>query len=51
MLSKGVQNIPAIINSAAFADFFVVEMDKVEGDVFALVKESYDYLHTQFGLS
>lgn len=49
-VGKGTQDVPAIITAAAHADFFVVEMDKVAGDVFSAVKESYDYLHGKFGL-
>jgi len=50
-VGKGTQNVPSIIGSASYADFFIVEMDRVEGDVFGKVKESYDYLHGEFGLS
>lgn len=43
-VGKGTQNIPGIINAAKHADYFVVEMDKVEGDVFEKIKESVEYL-------
>ncbi|MBI3717710.1 MAG: sugar phosphate isomerase/epimerase [Sphingobacteriales bacterium] len=49
-LGKGTQNVPAIVGAAQYADFLVVEMDKVEGDVFQKIKESYDYLHQKFKL-
>jgi sugar phosphate isomerase/epimerase len=49
-VGKGTQDIPAIVAAATHADFLVVEMDKVQGNVFALLKESYDYLHHTFGL-
>ncbi|MGC4036320.1 MAG: sugar phosphate isomerase/epimerase [Chitinophagaceae bacterium] len=50
-VGKGTQNIPAIIDAAKDTEFFVVEMDKVKGDVFKSLKESYDYLHKKFKLS
>jgi sugar phosphate isomerase/epimerase len=49
-VGKGTQDIPSIIKAADYADFFVVEMDRVEGDVFAKVRESYGYLSGNFGL-
>ena len=43
-IGKGVQDIPAIINaSRAHVEWIVVEMDKVEGDVFEVLSDS---LHT-----
>ena len=50
-VGKGTQDIPSIVAAATHADFLVVEMDKVQGNVFTLLKESYDYLHHTFGLS
>jgi sugar phosphate isomerase/epimerase len=49
-VGKGAQDIPSIINAAEHADFFVVEMDRVEGDVFEKVRESYEYLRGNLGL-
>jgi sugar phosphate isomerase/epimerase len=49
-VGKGTQNIPSIIQAAKYADFFVVEMDRVEADVFARISESYQYLNSNFGL-
>jgi sugar phosphate isomerase/epimerase len=49
-VGKGTQDIPSIISAAEHADFFVVEMDRVEGDVFEKVKESYEYLRGNLGL-
>lgn len=49
-VGKGTQDIPAIVGAATHADFLVVEMDKVAGNVFTLLQESYDYLHHAFGL-
>jgi len=44
-VGKGTQNFPAIAKAAAGnAEWFVVEMDKVNGDVFEALKESYEYL-------
>ncbi len=44
-VGKGTQNFPAIAKAATGnAEWFVVEMDKVNGDVFEALKESYDYL-------
>ena len=49
-VGKGTQDIPAIVNASAYAEFLVVEMDRVSGDVFAAIKDSYNYLHEKFGL-
>lgn len=49
-VGKGAQNIPSIVKEATYAEFLVIEMDKVAGDVFSLVGESYRYLNRQFGL-
>lgn len=44
-LGKGAQNVPAIAAAARdHIEWMVIEMDVVEGDVFAAIKESYDYL-------
>jgi sugar phosphate isomerase/epimerase len=44
-VGKGTQNFPAIVKAAAGnTEWLVVEMDKVNGDVFEALKESYDYL-------
>jgi sugar phosphate isomerase/epimerase len=44
-VGKGTQNFPAIIKAAnGNTEWMVVEMDKVKGDVFEALKESYDYL-------
>jgi len=46
-LGKGTQNIPAIAKAAAAnIDWMVIEMDVVATDVFAAIKDSYDYLVT-----
>ena len=44
-VGKGTQNFPAIVKAAkGNTEWMVVEMDKTEGDVFAALKESYNYL-------
>jgi sugar phosphate isomerase/epimerase len=44
-VGKGTQNFPAIVKAAnGNTEWMVVEMDKVNGDVFEALKESYDYL-------
>jgi len=44
-VGKGTQNFPAIVKAAnGNTEFMVVEMDKVRGDVFEALKESFDYL-------
>jgi len=44
-VGKGTQNFPAIVKAAnGNTEFMVVEMDKVQGDVFEALKESLDYL-------
>ncbi|MDE3247228.1 MAG: sugar phosphate isomerase/epimerase [Bacteroidota bacterium] len=44
-VGKGTQNIPAIAKAAlANVEWMVIEMDKVNGDPFAAIKESRDYL-------
>jgi sugar phosphate isomerase/epimerase len=44
-VGKGTQNFPAIVKAAnGNTEWMVVEMDKVKGDVFEALKESYDYL-------
>jgi len=46
-VGKGSQDMPAILQSASENhNWLVVEMDKVEGDVFEKLKESYDFLMT-----
>lgn len=50
-IGKGKQNIPAILKAARHADFLVVEMDKTAGDPFAVIKDSYDYLHNLYAYS
>lgn len=49
-VGKGTQDIPSIIGAATYTDFFVVEMDKVNGDVFPIISESHSYLNSTFGL-
>lgn len=44
-VGKGTQNFPAIVKATAGnTEWMVIEMDKVNGDVFEALKESYDYL-------
>ncbi|MBS1528150.1 MAG: sugar phosphate isomerase/epimerase [Bacteroidetes bacterium] len=44
-VGQGTQNFPAIVKAAnGNTEWMVVEMDKVSGDVFEALKESYDYL-------
>ncbi|MBS1531600.1 MAG: sugar phosphate isomerase/epimerase [Bacteroidetes bacterium] len=44
-VGQGTQNFPAIVKAAnGNTEWMVVEMDKVNGDVFEALKESYDYL-------
>ena len=44
-VGKGTQNFPAIFHAAdGNTEWMVVEMDKTSNDVFAALKESYDYL-------
>jgi sugar phosphate isomerase/epimerase len=44
-VGKGTQNFPAIVQAAdGNTEWMVVEMDKTAGDVFAALKDSYDYL-------
>jgi sugar phosphate isomerase/epimerase len=44
-LGKGTQNVPAIANAAKdHIEWMVIEMDVVAGDVYAAIKDSYDYL-------
>jgi sugar phosphate isomerase/epimerase len=44
-VGKGTQNFPAIVKAAdGNTEWMVVEMDKTSTDVFAALKESYDYL-------
>ncbi len=44
-LGKGTQNVPAIASAAKkYIDWMVIEMDVVQGDVFAAIQESYQYL-------
>jgi len=44
-VGKGTQNFPAIVKAAnGNTEWMVVEMDKVNGDVFDALKKSYDYL-------
>jgi sugar phosphate isomerase/epimerase len=44
-VGKGTQNFSAIVKAAnGNTEWMVVEMDKVKGDVFEALKESYDYL-------
>jgi sugar phosphate isomerase/epimerase len=44
-LGKGTQNVPAIANAArGHIEWMVIEMDVVAGDVYAAIKDSYDYL-------
>jgi len=44
-VGKGTQNFPAIVKAAnGNTEWMVVEMDKTATDVFAALKESYDYL-------
>jgi sugar phosphate isomerase/epimerase len=44
-LGKGTQNVPAIAKAAKdHIEWMVIEMDVVAGDVYAAIKDSYDYL-------
>lgn len=44
-LGKGTQNIPAIAAAAkGHIEWMVIEMDVVAGDVYPVIRESYDYL-------
>jgi sugar phosphate isomerase/epimerase len=43
-VGKGTQDFPAIIKAAPNTEWLVIEMDKVDGDVFALLKESFTYM-------
>jgi len=44
-LGKGTQNVPAIAKAArGHIEWMVIEMDVVAGDVYAAIKDSYDYL-------
>ena len=44
-VGKGTQDFPAIVKAAAGnTEWMIVEMDKTDGDVFAALKESYEYL-------
>jgi sugar phosphate isomerase/epimerase len=44
-VGKGSQNFPAIVKAAdGNTEWMVVEMDKTATDVFAVLKESFDYL-------
>lgn len=46
-VGKGAQNIPSIMR-AQQSDYLVVEMDKVNGDPFEAIGESYRYLQQHF---
>jgi sugar phosphate isomerase/epimerase len=44
-VGKGTQNFPAIVKAAdGNTEWMVVEMDKTAADIFAALKDSYDYL-------
>jgi sugar phosphate isomerase/epimerase len=44
-VGKGTQNFPAIVKAAnGNTEWMIVEMDKVATDVFAAIRESYEYL-------
>ena len=44
-VGKGTQNFPAIVKAAnGNTEWMVVEMDVVATDVFAAIRDSYDYL-------
>lgn len=43
-VGKGSQDFPAIIKAAPDTEWLVIEMDKVEGDVFEQLKESFNYM-------
>ncbi|HEV3249454.1 MAG TPA: sugar phosphate isomerase/epimerase [Puia sp.] len=44
-VGKGTQNFPAIVKAAnGNTEWMIVEMDKTATDVFAAIKDSYDYL-------
>ena len=44
-VGQGTQNFPAIVQAAnGNTEWMVVEMDVVATDVFAAIRDSYDYL-------
>lgn len=49
-LGKGTQDMAAILK-AQQAEYLVVEMDKVNGDPFEALRESYDYLQQRYHYS
>jgi sugar phosphate isomerase/epimerase len=43
-VGKGTQDFPGIVKAAPDTEWLVVEMDKVDTDVFDALKESYQYM-------
>lgn len=49
-VGKGAQNIPAILQ-AQQAEYLIVEMDKVTGDPFEALRDSFNYLQRYYSFS
>lgn len=43
-LGKGTLNIPSILAASEYIKYLVIEMDRTSGDIFIVLKESFDYL-------